>query len=466
MAKSDPKRAIDILLDILGNSPERGVWTKFLQALKKAGFVTLANIIVGYEVVDTSHHTEFLRQMAPTVREFIKPLELLPNLMNDQVINSDDKENIEQRQRNEGDISATDLLLERITCKSQFGYRSLRNALSATKQTDVAKMLDMKSIDLQENSLSIDHLRPPPPPPRTQIPPVKLETDPVDDETFSFTPAKTEKETKSDSEWDDYSTVDFLPPKRTPLGIPIPPIEKETDPDGVDHLRPPPPPPRTQIPTSQLETDPDDVDQLRPPPLPPRIPIPPSKLETDTYDVDQLRPPPLPPRIPIPPSKLETDTYDDLSTSDVPELPPRCPLICTIKRKRSCRHIKAISTYTAENPQELSHAIGDVFEIKELYPTWFWAKSIDSSSAGIVFRVNVVYLQAPSPKNPENRVGEAPIYYKEFDDEDISPESNTVVEVCNETRVPIRKNYENIALDCEKKTWYTAINSLFPWNLG
>ncbi|WAR19144.1 hypothetical protein MAR_000982 [Mya arenaria] len=309
MAKSDPKRAIDILLDILGNSPERG-------------FVTLANIIVGYEVVDTSHHTEFLRQMAPTVREFIKPLELLPNLMNDQVINSDDKENIEQRQRNEGDISATDLLLERITCKSQFGYRSLRNALSATKQTDVAKMLDMKSIDLQENSLSIDHLRPPPPPPRTQIPPVKLETDPVDDETFSFTPAKTEKETKSDSEWDDYSTVDFLPPKRTPLGIPIPPIEKETDPDGVDHLRPPPPPPRTQIPTSQLETDPDDVDQLRPPPLPPRIPIPPSKLETDTYDV------------------------------------------------------------------------------------------------------------------------------------------------CNETRVPIRKNYENIALDCEKKTWYTAINSLFPWNLG
>ncbi|WAR19145.1 LOW QUALITY PROTEIN: hypothetical protein MAR_000983 [Mya arenaria] len=134
--------------------------------------------------------------MAPTVREFIKPLELLPNLMNDQVINSDDKENIEQRQRNEGDISATDLLLERITCKSQFGYRSLRNALSATKQTDVAKMLDMKSIDLQENSLSTGRTRNLPPPHTRPVPPIP--------------PIETKKDANEDNAYKDFRIKDAL----------------------------------------------------------------------------------------------------------------------------------------------------------------------------------------------------------------------------------------------------------------
>ncbi|XP_053400431.1 uncharacterized protein LOC123558146 [Mercenaria mercenaria] len=153
--KSEPDRhkAVELLLDKLQASKEPGKWKMFVQALEECKYQTIVDALRRKGAADNNDPIKILHMFSPKLREMIVPSELTAELLKADVINSDDRSEIHQKERSAGAVAAADILLDRIPSKHPRWFDNFLEALRSVNRSDLADMLTGKDNTEYESTL-------------------------------------------------------------------------------------------------------------------------------------------------------------------------------------------------------------------------------------------------------------------------------------------------------------------------
>lgn len=136
--------SMECLLAYLEVSEHPQKWNMFVDALENNEYHYLADALKGQEVPKDvfvkfrkllmEHNVQFIGRLNPT--------EVLPELNKRKVLSDIDRENIEAEQRTQGNICATNVLLDRVWRRHQNWYEELLDVLS-NGYPDIVKGMDM-----------------------------------------------------------------------------------------------------------------------------------------------------------------------------------------------------------------------------------------------------------------------------------------------------------------------------------
>ncbi|XP_053389840.1 uncharacterized protein LOC128552798 [Mercenaria mercenaria] len=140
------KSAVASLLDELERSEELGKWEKFIDALIANGYTYIVDNIRGYNFISHRYQKEYIKSLTEKLGKMIKICELLPHLFAKDLISDTDKENIQQEDKNNGNIVAVYLLLDRIHRKHRNWYILFIEALKDAHMDDAAADLQIPEL--------------------------------------------------------------------------------------------------------------------------------------------------------------------------------------------------------------------------------------------------------------------------------------------------------------------------------
>ncbi|XP_053389123.1 uncharacterized protein LOC128552128 isoform X2 [Mercenaria mercenaria] len=140
-SEQDRHKAVELLLDKLQASKEPGKWKMFVQALEECKYQTIVDALRRKGAADNNDHIKILHMFSPKLREMIVPSELTVDLLKVDVINSDDRSEIHQKERSAGAVAAADILLDRIPSKHPRWFDNFLEALRSVNRSDLADML-------------------------------------------------------------------------------------------------------------------------------------------------------------------------------------------------------------------------------------------------------------------------------------------------------------------------------------
>ncbi|XP_060069486.1 antiviral innate immune response receptor RIG-I-like [Ylistrum balloti] len=149
-------KAMEKLLEIIKETPEKGKWTTFVQSLLEADFEHLATALKGGEDIDSfgsSQHQKLIELLSPSLIKKLNPMNLVQCLVSYGVLSRTDKEQIEAEKYSRGDIAASVVLLDRIPRRHKEWYDFFLQAIHEAedgKQDDVIKEVDSLFLEKYE----------------------------------------------------------------------------------------------------------------------------------------------------------------------------------------------------------------------------------------------------------------------------------------------------------------------------
>ncbi|XP_053398788.1 uncharacterized protein LOC128556902 [Mercenaria mercenaria] len=139
--ENDQHKAVELLLDKLSACKEPGKWKMFVQALEECGHKAIVDALRRKSIPDSNEPRKFLHIFSPRLREMIVPSETTAELLAADVINSEDRDEIHQKERSAGAVAAADILLDRIPRKHPDWFGNFISALRIIGRHDLVDMI-------------------------------------------------------------------------------------------------------------------------------------------------------------------------------------------------------------------------------------------------------------------------------------------------------------------------------------
>ncbi|XP_053400432.1 uncharacterized protein LOC123558805 [Mercenaria mercenaria] len=143
--ENNQQKAVELLLEKLSLCQERGKWKMFVQALEACKYQTIVDALRRKPSADNTDHITILHMFSPELRKMIVPSEITAELLRTDVINSDDINEIHQKERTSGAVVAADILLERIPGKHPKWFNIFLNVLRGINRDDLVAMLTFQT---------------------------------------------------------------------------------------------------------------------------------------------------------------------------------------------------------------------------------------------------------------------------------------------------------------------------------
>ncbi|XP_053398784.1 uncharacterized protein LOC123558149 isoform X2 [Mercenaria mercenaria] len=149
--ENDQHKAVELLLDKLSASKEPGKWKMFVQALEESKHKAIVDALRRKSIPDSNELGKFLHIFSPQLREMILPSEITAELLRTNIINSEDRDEIHQKERSAGAVAAADILLDRIPRKHPDWFWNFIGALRIIGRHDLVDMLTERN-DIERNT--------------------------------------------------------------------------------------------------------------------------------------------------------------------------------------------------------------------------------------------------------------------------------------------------------------------------
>ncbi|OWF42874.1 ATP-dependent RNA helicase DDX58 [Mizuhopecten yessoensis] len=142
--QSSDRAGTEHLLNVLVEKTEiRGRWRMLVNALKQHGYGTLSMILEGkMDLIDRDRNKRIIEIFMLPLQKIMKPLDILPSLIQKGVLSREDDENIEAEHRNHGMLAASALLLDRIYRKKSNWYDMFLQSLAENDFGHLAEKID------------------------------------------------------------------------------------------------------------------------------------------------------------------------------------------------------------------------------------------------------------------------------------------------------------------------------------
>ncbi|XP_053398780.1 uncharacterized protein LOC123556567 isoform X2 [Mercenaria mercenaria] len=143
-SEQDQHKAVELLLDKLTACQEPGKWKMFVEALEECKYQTIVDALRRKAIAVGNDPIKILHMFSPQLREMIVPSEITAELLRTDVINSDDRYEIHQKECSAGAVAAADILLDRIPRKHPYWFEKFLEALKSINRPDLVNMLTFK----------------------------------------------------------------------------------------------------------------------------------------------------------------------------------------------------------------------------------------------------------------------------------------------------------------------------------
>lgn len=130
ISQNDNRKAAEELLELIQSSDEPGKWQLLIEALEETGHQAAVRILKQESIADTKRELRILHMVAPRLREMIVPHEIIPALKAFDLITPMDEEEIMAKERQFGNVYATDHLLQCIPKKHPDWYKRFLEAVA------------------------------------------------------------------------------------------------------------------------------------------------------------------------------------------------------------------------------------------------------------------------------------------------------------------------------------------------